>query len=111
MRSNLTRLGVNGSFPGAGEGTVHLEKDGTHRIPADIVTWSETSVTFQAPQDLSGIWNLAVSNGVGTAVQNAWGTFARLPAGAIGEAQSVDLLSVNHESHETAVGIQFEGCL
>lgn len=102
---------MTGRFIGAKAGTIRLEHRSGQAAHAEVLHFSDESVTFQVPNGLSGLWDLVVSNGIDTTVERDWCTFDALPLGAIGEATEVDLVGVYRDTLDTPTAIQFDGCL
>lgn len=73
---------IEGAFFGSGGlHKVEIESLQGKKRPCHIVDWSMDSITFELPDGIPGIFNIEVTNGVGTDIEPWWGTFATRPEG------------------------------
>jgi hypothetical protein len=100
-------LTLTGKFLGTQKGEVALVHRDARRAVAEVQDWTPTAVTIVVPAGLTGLWNLELVNGVGTATEPSWCTFEPSPAGA---PQPLTYSPATH-SHDNATGIYFDGAL
>lgn len=96
---------VKGEFFGERQGTVWLESQlGIVRLCA-VQSWSGASITFVAPEGLTGLCHLKVENEVAICDESHWGTFVKPPSPppVVGDDYT------GPQTHTSAAGIYIGG--